>query len=146
MNEPSAGPSLKTIGVSRANTALRFTTFATSEADAPRGRYGAIGKEHVTGAGPVPQYWALPETSFPNQAAAVPDEPPLNFQELSQVEPCGTYPEIQESLERLGEAGASSPPSGQPDGGDADAPAGGPVPRRHVLRSRRRPFKQRKKD
>ena len=75
MNEPSAGPSLKTIGVSRANTALRFTTFATSEADAPRGRYGAIGKEHVTGAGPVPQYWALPETSFPNQAAAVPDEP-----------------------------------------------------------------------
>jgi hypothetical protein len=82
-----------------------YHAFATSEAGTIGGRFAAEAKQRVTGATPAPQYPALPDGAFPNQAAAVPLEPSLGVA-IDQMEPTGTYAEIEQSLMREARDGA----------------------------------------
>jgi hypothetical protein len=94
-----------------------FHSFAQAEADTPRGRFTATEKATVIGVSP-PSYPELPSNS-PFHHDVVGPEPPLGFS-VEEMQPVGSYHEIQVSLERLGEPAS---PSGQPDGGSAAAPS-----------------------
>jgi hypothetical protein len=84
----------------------------------------------------------LPQGAFPNQAAAVPSEPSLGVA-IDQMEPVGTYAEIEKSVENSlaalhGGEGIDSllPPSDRPSG-DGEALRGSILPAA-VSRPRRR--------
>jgi hypothetical protein len=72
-----------------------YHQFAAAEADAIGGRFAARERSAVT---TTPQYPDLPESSWVNQAAAVPPEEPLGV-DINAVEPTGTPAEI----ERIGD-------------------------------------------
>jgi hypothetical protein len=81
---------------------------------------------YVVGSTPAPRYPALPQSSWGNQAAAVPPEEPLDV-DVNAVEPAGTHAEIEKGLaESKGSEGiiSTSPPGGLPNG-EGGAPLGG---------------------
>lgn len=90
-----------------------FSTFAEAFATEDRqGRFRGQPSQYIVGSEPIVRYPELPETS-PFHHDPVGQEPPLNFQETSALEPVGTFPEVQQSLEKLGVA---EPPPGPPEG------------------------------
>ena len=94
--------------------------FARAFADEDKGgRYGADKQTIHTAENPI--YPEQPADS-PFHHDPVGPEPPLGF-DVNAVEPCGTVPEIQQSLERLGE---TVHPSGEPNGDEVGSDAGLP--------------------
>jgi hypothetical protein len=73
-----------------------YLDHAQASADADRGgRFAAIGKTTVTGAGPI-QYPRLPLNSPSNQAAMTPQEPSLGY-DINAMEPTGEIHEQKAS-------------------------------------------------
>jgi hypothetical protein len=97
---------------------------ANAEANEVRGRFAGINKATVVGSEPAPQYPALPEGSWSNQSAAVPEEPPLNA-DVNWMEPVGENWEVEASIESL--AGEQQAPHLLLGGEPVAAPAIGDV-------------------
>ena len=126
---------------------LRNDTFqsrAQAEADDVRGRWAQEHKATVTGTGPV-QYPRLPESSWVNDP--VPPEQPLGL-DINTVEAVGTIPEIQASIEELGDAATEAvrvgPQSASPLAA-ADVPSEVPASPADVERAAAIPTPKRRK-
>jgi hypothetical protein len=107
----------------RANSST-LSQFTVAELADEGGRFAK--QSQVNGTKPITEYPRLPSDSFPAQASAVPNEPPLGFS-VDAMEPLGTQAEIERSLRSLStnEAGV-----GCGDGGDdvGGTPRSSPFP------------------
>ena len=108
----------------RVRTGTTYSEIAASEVGTIGGRFSSEARQRVIGSGPV-SYPVLPQGAFPNQAAAVPSEPSLGVA-IDQMEPTGTYAEIEKSIEKSlagpksgeGIIPLASPSGVPPSGGD----------------------------
>jgi hypothetical protein len=117
----------------RKSKGATYYDHAASEAGLARGRFTAREKSEVIGAEPV-RYPRLPETS-PWATEPVGQEPPLGL-DVNAVEPCGTYFEIQQSIERSGASGC--PPCAPDSDGVRSVTANAPVTSQRRRRSKKR--------
>jgi hypothetical protein len=88
-----------------------LSQFAESEANAEGGRHSRLSQ--IVGTRVAAEYPSQPQSSFSNQLAMVPQEPPLN-QDVNALEPVGTHAELLRSLSDLGSAGGGDDQSGTP--------------------------------